>query len=407
MQSTGRQRSEALIRLPADGVAPGSEVGTERLPEFPLQESTGRGAELGLMNFRGFIEQLSHEGCLKRITRLVDWKIELGEITRSHALPLLFENIKDYPGLRVFTNGLSSTSSMALALGLGPQSNWKSVVAESRRRIATPRKPVMVDWGPVMETVQEGEEIDLLKFPIPQWSKYDSGRYIGTWHVNVTRDPETGSRNLGVYRMQVLGRNQTTVSTYPNSHLFHHLAKAEKIGRPLEMAVVIGAAEPVVMAAGAAYPPGYDEYDLAGSLAGEGIRLIRCKRVNLEVPAEAEIVIEGTVKPGVRAQDGPYFDYAGKPTTNPGALVFEASRLMFRKEPIFRGAAVGHVGAEDQQLFSLLAELDLFDFHDSRPRHQVQTRLIRGRLFRLFQLIGRMNAPAFFRKRRGHPTAIP
>ena len=364
--------------------------------------------ELGYsMNLRAFIDALSKRGELKRITRLVDWRLELGEITRSHRQPLLFENIKDYPGLRVFSNGLSSFSSIALALGLQPEKGRKAATVEVRRRVAIPVKPVMVSNGPVLENAVEGPDINLLEFPIPQWSKYDAGRYIGTWHANVTRDPETGTRNLGVYRMQVLGRNQTTVSTFPRSHLFRHLVKAEKNGHPLEMAVVIGAAEPVVMAAGAAYPCGSDEYDLAGSLAGQGIPLIKCKTVNLEVPAEAEIVIEGLIKPGVRVQDGPYFDYAGKPTTNPEAFVFEATRLMFRSRPIFRGAAVGHVGAEDQQLFSLLAEMDLFDFHDSRPRHKIQSRLVKERLFRLFQLLGRMNAPAFLRKIMKRSATIP
>lgn len=358
------------------------------------------------MSFRGFIDLLSQEGYLKRITQLVDWKVELGEITRSNRQPLLFENIRDYPGLRVFTNGLGNFSSIALALGLQPEKGRKKTIGEARRRVGTPVKPVMVNTGPVLENVIEGSDINLLEFPIPKWSKYDAGRYIGTWHANVTRDPETGCRNLGVYRMQVLGCRQTTLNTSANSHLGLQFAKAEKKGQPLEMAVVIGAAEPVVMAAAAGYPCGSDEYDLAGGLSGKGIPLIPCKTVNLEVPAESEIVIEGVIKPGVRVQDGPYFDYAGMPTTNPNAYVFEATRLMFRNEPIFRGAAVGHHAAEDQQLFSLLAELNLFDFHDSRPRHVVQTELIRRRLFSAFQSVGRTHVPAFMRRTAKHLRSI-
>lgn len=361
------------------------------------------------MSFRAFIELLSQQGCLKHITRPVDWKLELGEITRNNGQPLLFENVKDYPGMRVFTNGLSGISSMALALGLDAGSNWTAIIGESRRRSAAPRKPVIAGTGPVVENIVEAADIDLLRFPIPQWSKDDAGRYIGTWHANVTRDPESGSRNLGVYRMQVLGRKQTTVNTSANSHLALHIARAEKIGQPLEMAVVIGAAEPVVMAAAAGYPCGSDEYDLAGGLSEKGITLIPCKTVNLEIPAESEIVIEGVIKPGVRVQDGPYFDYAGKPMMNPKAFLFEATRLMFRNDPIFRGAAVGHVGAEDQQLFSLLAELNLFDFHDSRPRHVIQTGLIRRRLFSAFQSIGRTHVPASLRrtvKRLGSLTGV-
>jgi len=350
------------------------------------------------MSLRAFIDLLSERGELKRISEPVDWKIELGEITRSHREPLLFENIRDYPGQRLFTNGLGNFSSIALALGLQPERGRKPVIAEVKRRIEAPVKPVMVDSGPVMENFIEGPAINLFDFPVPQWSRYDAGRYIGTWHVNVTREPETGRRNLGVYRMQLLGPSQTTVNTSSASHLGRHFAQAERKGRPLEMAVVIGAPEPVVMAAGSGYPSDCDEYDLAGGLTGSAVSLVKCRTVDLEVPAEAEIVLEGLIRPGVRVPDGPYFDYAGVPTENPGAFLFDVTCVTFRNRPIFRGAAVGHPAAEDQQLFALLAEFGLFDFHDSRPRHWIQSELIQRRLFRLFQSIGRAHPPVFMRR---------
>ena len=350
------------------------------------------------MSLRAFMDRLSQRGELKRISWSVDWKIELGEITRSHREPLLFENIRDYPGQCVFANGLGNFSSIALALGLQPEMGRRQVVEEVRRRVKAPLKPVLVETGPVMENVIEGPEVNLLDFPSPQWSRHDAGRYIGTWHANVTRDPETGSRNVGVYRMQLLGHTQATVSTTSASHLGRHFAKAERKGQPLEMAVVIGAPEPVVMAAGSGYPAGSDEYDLAGSLGGSSVPLVRCKTVDLEVPAESEIVIEGTLQPGARVHDGPYFDYAGAPTENPSAYLFDVTCVMFRNRPIFRGAAVGHTGAEDQQLFALLAEFGLFDFHDSRPRHWIQSALVERRLFGLFQSIGRAHPPDFLRR---------
>jgi UbiD family decarboxylase len=390
-----------MAQLKLNEPAVRANLGPSGLPT-PSQEQ-----ELGhSMSLRTFVDVLSERGELKRIEQLVDWKIELGEITRSHRQPLLFENIKDYPGMRVLTNGLNNFSSIALALGLQPVKDRKKTVVEVRRRASAPIKPVMVGSGPEAENVVEGPDINLLDFPVPHWTKSDAGRYIGTWHANVTRDPETGRRNLGVYRMQLLGRNQTTVSTSAKSHLSRHFAKAEKNGQPLEMAVVIGAPEAVVIAAASGYPSGCDEYDLAGGLCGKAVPLVRCKTVDLEVPAESEIVLEGLIQPGVRVLDGPYFDYAGKPTENPGAYVFDVKCVTFRNRPIFRGAAVGHVGAEDQQLFSLLAELDLFDFHDSRPRHRIQTHLIRGRLFRLFQLVGRTNAPKFLRRIMKRSTPI-
>jgi UbiD family decarboxylase len=112
--------------------------------------------------------------------------------------------------------------------------------------------------------------------------------------------------------------------------------------------------------------------------------------VDLQVPARSEIVIEGLIQPRVRVQDGPYFDYTGKPNTNPNAFLFEATRLMFRNNPIFRGTAIGLPGAEDHQLFAFLAELGLVDFHGSRVKQAIQQLLLKRRFFRAFQLAGKM-----------------
>jgi UbiD family decarboxylase len=359
------------------------------------------------MDLREFIDLLSKEGYLRRVDREVDWRFELGEIARNNQVPLLFERIKDYPGQRIFTNGLTSISAMALALDLRPGKSWRAFIKEARRKAATPIRPLVVDKGPVLENVVQAPEINLLDFPVPQWSNQDGGRYIGTWHINVSRDLETGSRNLGIYRMEVLGPNQATVSTSPGSHLARHAAKAEKAGQALEMAVAIGTSEAVIMAGAAGCPYGMDEYELAGGLQGEGIQLVKCATVNLEVPGDSEIVIEGLIKPGVRVQDGPYFDFAGAANTNPNAFLFEATRLMFRSNPIFRGTAVGRPGAEDQQVFSLLSQLGLFDFHGRRPKHLVLAQLIKRRFFRAFQLAGRIGWKALVRGKKSFPPRVP
>ena len=322
----------------------------------------------------------------------LNWKFEIGRKTRECQTPLLFENIKGYRGLRVFTNGLSDSTSIALALELQFGTTRKALIAEGRKRAANPCKPKLVETGPVLENIVPSNDIDLLKLPVPHWSNLDAGRYLGTWHINVTKDPETESRNVGVYRMQLLGPTRATVSASPQSHLAKHFAKAEKDGRPLPMAVAIGVSEPVILAAAAAYPEGMDEFALAGGLQQQPVELIRCQTVDLDVPANSEIVIEGWIRPGVRVQDGPYFDYTGKPNTNPNAYLFEATQLMFRNNPIFRGTSIGMPGAEDHQLFAFLAELDLVDFHGSRLKRAIQGVLLKRRLFRSFQLAGKLGS---------------
>jgi UbiD family decarboxylase len=269
---------------------------------------------------------------------------------------------------------------------------------EARKRARASIAPVMVETGPVLENIVEAGDINFFKFPIPQWHPQDVGRYIGTWHLNITKDPETGSRNLGVYRMQVVSPNQATVSTFPKSHLALHFAKAERKGRPLEMAVAIGVGETLTMAASASCAFGTDEYGLAGALQEEAVRLIKCKTINHEVPANAEIVIEGLIQPGVRVQDGPYFDYTGKVSTNRNAFLFEATRVIFRNNPIFRGTSIGGPGAEDHQLFALLADLNLVDFHGSPLKQWVQNQFLKMRMFKPFQFAG--SAGAVLRRRK-------
>jgi len=350
------------------------------------------------MELRTFISLLSRHGLLERVRQPVDWKYELGQATRDSGVPLLFENIKGYPGQRVFTNGLSGISAISLALGLDPSMRRSEVVREAAKRVANPIEPVLVDSAPVHENIFEGERINFLSLPVPQWSRQDGGRYLGTWHVNITRDPETCSRNLGIYRMQVLGPRHATLSASPRSHLARHFAAAESQGRPLEMAVAIGVSEALMMAAAAAYPAGRDEYDLAGGLQCEPLKLIRCATMDLEAPADAELVIEGRLIPGKRVQDGPYFDYTGTPNTNHNAFLFEATRMVYRNDLIFRGAAIGTPGAEDLQLFSFLSELKLFDFHGSRMRHRLQDQLVKHQCFRGFQWAGRINVGSAIRQ---------
>jgi UbiD family decarboxylase len=349
------------------------------------------------MDLRAFIDRLSDAGRLRRVSQLTDWKFDIGRMIREEHVPLLFENIKDYPGARVFSNGLVDNHCIAIALGLDNRKP-RAVIREAARRARTAIKPVLIEHGPVLENIVGAADIDFFKLPIPHWHPQDVGRYIGTWHLNMTKDPETGLRNLGVYRMLVVGPREATVSTSAGSHLARHFAKAEAAGQRLEMAVAIGVSEAVMIAASAACPFGIDEYDLAGGLENQAIQLVKCRSIQHEVPADSEIVIEGIIKPGVRVQDGPYFDYAGKPSTNKNAFLFEATRLLFRNNPIFRGTSIGGPGAEDHQLFALLAQLDLVDFHGAPAKQWVQNQFLKLRLFRPFQVAGSVRS--IFRKVR-------
>jgi 4-hydroxy-3-polyprenylbenzoate decarboxylase len=350
------------------------------VPPQPVSRNSG--------DLRTFIRRLDDAGRLVHVTEAVDWKFEIGKITREHQTPLLFENILDCPGQQVFTNGLCDLRSIALALGLPSTTSRNALVREASKRIAKPIAPKLVETGSVLENIVLTPHIDLFRIPVPWWHPDDTDRYIGTWHVNISRDPETSCRNLGVYRMQLLGPTRTTVSACGGSHLGRHVKNAEKMGEALPMAVAIGVNESLVMAGASALPYGMDEFVLAGALQQETVELVRCQTVDLEVPAHCELVIEGWIHPGVRVQDGPYFDYSGRTNVNPNAYLFEATCLMFRNASTFRGTSVGMPGGEDHQLFAFLAALGLVDFHGSRSRQIIQNFALRHHMFRSFQFSG-------------------
>lgn len=341
------------------------------------------------MEFRDFINELDKNGYLQRVTRKVHWKYEIGAIARKNkSKPLLFENIAEYPGERIFTGGLSRTKFIAMNTALSVNVKISELIRELKQRIIKPLNSVVSDVAD--ENIElYTKDIDLFKIPVPWWNPVDGGRYIGTWHLNITKDPHTGAINAGVYRMQVLNKNQTTVSVSPHSHLSLHFKAAEKMGKDLQMAVTIGASESSVIAAAAALPYGTDEFSIAGAIRQKPLTLYRCRTVDIEVPS-AEYVLEGIVKSGIRVSDGPYLDYAGKPSINPSAFVFEVKCITKKKDAIFRGMSVGEPGAEDHQLFSLLSHLHLVDFHGSSVRQKIQNILLKYRMFTLFQYSGRL-----------------
>jgi 4-hydroxy-3-polyprenylbenzoate decarboxylase len=341
-------------------------------------------------DLRSLIQALDDAGKLIRVEEVIDWKFDIGKRTRATQQPLLFENLKDYPGQRIFTNGLCDIASIGLALGYDPGTPPKNLIRESRERLNNPISPKIVPVPSFLENVVTGSGVDLYQFAVPQWNEHDAGRYIGTWHINITKDPETGLRNAGCYRMQILGPRQATISASAGSDLMSHLAKAEARDQALPVIVAIGVPEAVVIAGGAACPAGMDEFALAGALRQEPVELVRSQTIALEFPASSEIVIEGFIHPGVRVQDGPYFDFCGIPNTNPKAALFEAVRVIFRSDPILRGSAIGTPGAEDHQLFAFLAQLGLVDFHGSRLKQKLHNLLWKKRQFRAMQCLGRV-----------------
>ncbi|HXW69478.1 MAG TPA: UbiD family decarboxylase [Dissulfurispiraceae bacterium] len=339
--------------------------------------------------YSDFIDVLEENRELVRVSDPVDWKYQLGHITRDkqekvNPRALLFEEIKDYPGARVLTNGAATVSKIALALGLSYKTTISELADILNKRIRRPIPPVMCDAHELFDVTMLGEDVDLGRLPVPWWHHQEGGRYLGTWHINVSKDLRTGIRNLGVYRMMMIGPKQATVSTSSLSDLGQHIKIAEDMNRPLDMAVCIGVGEAVVMAGAAGLPYGTDEMPFAGGLVGEPLRLVRCKTIDMEVPDSSEFVLEGKILPHRKCLDGPYFDYTGRPKSG-SAHIFEIECIKWKKNPIFRGAAIGIPGGEDYVLFSVLARMNLVNFHGSKKLGMIQSFLFKRQWHSLLQ----------------------
>jgi UbiD family decarboxylase len=329
---------------------------------------------MGYKDLRNFIKILEQAGELRRISVEVDCRYEVSawirkaDDMRPRGPALLFEKLRGYNSEYKLVSGLiGSYNRFAMALGLPSSSSPMEIVNVFRDRIKNPLSPSIISDGQCQENVDLGEDIDLLKFPVPWWHPRDGGRYIGTWHGVISKDLHTGIRNVGMHRIQVFDRNHTGIGMLPMAHISHHFSERQRIGQPLEVAIVIGADETVPIVAGTGFPPDIDELALAGALRQEPLQLVRCRTVNLEVPANSEIVIEGLVSPTERHLEGPFGEWAGY---HAGGVrlrpLLTVTAITHRNQPILRGCLLGKPVTEDQFLYSIgmAAEaLRMFESH--------------------------------------------
>jgi 4-hydroxy-3-polyprenylbenzoate decarboxylase len=303
---------------------------------------------MAFSDLREYIEVLEKEGELVRIKKEVDWNLEVGAIIRrSYDLKApapFFENIKDYPkGFRILGApiGLSqrpnrSLSRLAISTGFSPDATFHEIVQGYIAKKKRPLKPIIVKIGPCKENIYLGNQVNLYGLPVPFLHKGDGGRYIGTWHLVATKDPDTNWANWGMYRLMVIDERTMGCLLRPDQHIGSHFyQKYEARGKPMEFAVAIGTEPVSTLVSALRVPSGMDEVDLAGGIRGEPVPLIKCETVDLYVPATSEIVIEGKVLPHERREEGPFGEYTGylgrEAFPQP---VFRVTALTHRNDPI-------------------------------------------------------------------------
>ncbi len=324
-------------------------------------------------DLQSFARALESAGELRRIDALVDPYLEIAEIydrvIKREGPALLFKNVRgsDYP---LLINCLGSSRRVELALGRHPGEIGASLLdlaaaaqPPQPRRLWRQRTTIRdVLWGmrarrvrraPVQQVV---EEPDLSRLPVQTCWPKDGGPFI-TFGLVITKDPETRERNVGVYRVQVYDSKTAGVHWQIHKGGGFHYNKAERLGVPLEVAVVIGADPYLLIAAITALPEGMDEIAFSGLMRRAPCKVVRCKTIDLEVPAEAEIVLEGVVPPAERRLEGPFGDHFGHYSHAADFPVFHVKCVTRRRKPVYLSATVGKPPQEDKHLGNAVQQM--------------------------------------------------
>lgn len=301
------------------------------------QGLAARDSGLAGRDMRAWIAELEQAGELLRIRKPVDPVSQMGALLyESRERALLFEEVVGHPGWRVLGQAPANLRQAALAFGVPLHELVPTLARLMDGRVA----PELVKDGPVKEVVRLGDEVDLGELPAHVAGALDAGRFIAAG-LAVTKDPDTGARNISFHRLQVKGRRKSGAMFVPR-HTFRNFQKYEAQQRPMPIAIFIGHHPLYYMAAATTGPYGMDEFEVAGSYLGEPARLVKCETVDLEVPADAEIVLEGYVLSGVREEEGPFSEFADYYVAGMGRNpVIEYTAMTRRRDAIFKAIQNG------------------------------------------------------------------
>jgi 4-hydroxy-3-polyprenylbenzoate decarboxylase len=324
-------------------------------------------------DLRGFIKQLEERGQLRRITAPVDGDLEIAEIAQRllqcGGPGLLFENVKGSP-YPVAVNLMGTVERITWAMNLERLEDLEDL----GRKLAIlyqPRPPKTIkqaiDLGKVLfdvlkakpdrdlfpachQVVLKDSEVDLTQLPLLRVYPGDAAPVI-TLGLMITKDPESKIPNVGVYRLQLQSKNTMTVQWLSVRGATRHLRKAAERGEKLEVAIALGVDPLIIMAAATPLPIDLSEWLFAGLYGGTGVHLAKCKTVDLEVPADSEFVLEGTITPGETAIDGSAGDHMGfyGPTREDAPLI-RFHTLTHRKDPIYLTSFSGRPPKEDAMM---------------------------------------------------------
>jgi UbiD family decarboxylase len=324
---------------------------------------------------RAFIKALEEHGKLLKIERkmdkdsevmpLVSWQFRgLAEEQRK---AFLFENVVDAKGKRFDGSMLvASHGASSEIYALGMMCKLEEMMYTWEQAQSQPIRPVLVGSGICQEEVHVGgnllEHGGLLEFPTPiSTPGFDGAPYFtaANW---VTKDPETGIRNVGNYRAMVKSATRTGINAVPPQHIFQHWDKCRRRGIPLQAAIVVGVTPSIGYVSITKIPYGVDEYDIAGGIAGEPVELVKCRTVDIEVPATAEIVIEGELPTDSVEREGPFGEHTGYIHSYGLRPYFNVTCITHRRNPVYNVFISAFPPSESSKIRQISDNAVLFHF---------------------------------------------
>jgi len=280
-------------------------------------------------SFRDFLRELEAAGEIARAKKPVDLR-DVSALLAQSSQAVIFENLKEYPKWQLAGALVSTRKRLALAMGCAEN----DVAVRFEQGLARLIEPVMVEDAPCQEVVLRGKDVDLTAIPYPLMHVLDGGPYLSGTLV-VSKDREFG-RNVGSYRLMYRTPTETGIDLVSPSDMRFYYQRQLDRGKPLEIAVAMGVHPFEMLAASYKAPMDMDEYAVAGGLHGAPLPLVKCKTVDLEVPADAELVLEGELLPiGWTADEGPFGEFSqisGDVKWNP---IFRVKCITHRRNPIF------------------------------------------------------------------------
>jgi len=328
-----------------------------------------------IQDLRQWLSHVDRIGELVRISQAVDRDEEMSAISylvakQNPSPAVLFEYAKGFEkspiGARHLWNILGpSVKRIALTLEEPADTPTVELIRRTKdklKRRIPPREVTRSD-APVYENSIVGKKIDLNQLPIPRHWPLDGGRYAGTGDAVITRDPDTGYLNIGTYRMMQQGKAEVGLYLSPGKDARLHITRAWQHGEPIEVAAAWGI-DPLFMLIGSqTFPKNVSEYEFAGGIKGQPIPVVRGTTTNLLLPANAELVIEGIIRPNSVKAEGPFGEfpgYYGRPEA--GCPLVEVTAMHYRTRPILTNALMAdYPSCEQSGFFSVIRSAKIWD----------------------------------------------